>query len=421
MFKFLHAADIHLDSPMNKLDHYEGAPVEELRHATRRAFENLVGLAREEQVDFVILAGDLYDGDWKDYNTGLYFISQVNKLREAAIAVYIVAGNHDAASRITKTLRLPDGVFLFPAEEPSSLQDRKLDLAIHAQSFATQAVKKDLSARYPRAVPGLFNIGILHTCATGREGHEPYAPCTMDGLISKGYDYWALGHVHQREQLVEDPPILFSGNIQGRHIGEAGPKGCMLVDVDTRGRPKVTFRPLDVLRWMKVAVESSDASDAYDVVENVVGHLGELMEANDYLPLVARVEISGSSHAHETLASDPERWKNEIRAAAMDLGRTRVWIEKVRLHDKTETFGKTRASAGGPLDELLAHLEEVRSDETSLLEIGRALKDLVRKLPREIRDGPEAISPEDPLWLKDILAQVRSMLLHRLVRKGELS
>ena len=120
MFTFLHAADIHLDSPLLKLEHYDGAPVEDLRSATRRALENLVELAIVERVDFVLIAGDLYDGDWKDYNTGLYFVSQMTRLREAGIPVFIIAGNHDAASKMTKTLRLPDRVFLFPTDKPDT-------------------------------------------------------------------------------------------------------------------------------------------------------------------------------------------------------------------------------------------------------------------------------------------------------------
>ena len=192
MFKFLHAADIHLDSPLQKLEQYEGAPVRELRQATRRAFENLIELAIAEKVDFVLIAGDLYDGDWKDYNTGLYFISRITKLNDANIPVYIITGNHDAASAITKTLRLPDNVKMFPTDKPCTFKLEEVGVAIHGQGFATPAVKKDLSAGYPVAVAGYFNIGMLHTCATGREGHEPYAPCTVAALESKGYDYWAL-------------------------------------------------------------------------------------------------------------------------------------------------------------------------------------------------------------------------------------
>jgi len=185
MLKFLHAADIHLDSPLQKLDHYEGAPVEELRHATRRALENMVELAMLEGVAFVLIAGDLYDGDWKDYNTGLYFISQMSKLHEANIPVYIVAGNHDAASKITKTLRLPDGVTLFATERPETFRMDNDGVAIHGQSFSTPAVKKNLAKNYPSLLTGYFNIGVLHTCATGREGHEPYALPVLRPIFSQ--------------------------------------------------------------------------------------------------------------------------------------------------------------------------------------------------------------------------------------------
>ena len=171
-------------------------------YATRRALENLIQLALTEKVAFAIIAGDLYDGDWRDYNTGLYFVSQMQRLSDAGIVVFIAAGNHDAASKISKSLRLPDGVHMFPSERPDTFVIREMDVAVHGQSFPTPAVKKDLSAGYPEPVDGCFNIGILHTCATGRENHEPYAPCTLEGLKSKGYDYWALGHVHQFEVLL---------------------------------------------------------------------------------------------------------------------------------------------------------------------------------------------------------------------------
>jgi len=142
VFKFLHTADIHLDSPLQKLERYEGAPVEALRQATRRALENLVELAVAEQVAFVLIAGDLYDGDWKDYNTGLYFVSQMRKLREAGVAVYIIAGNHDAENRITKTLRLPEGVHFFPTDGPDTVHLVDPDVAIHGQGFAAPSVRK---------------------------------------------------------------------------------------------------------------------------------------------------------------------------------------------------------------------------------------------------------------------------------------
>lgn len=229
MFKFLHTADLHLDSPLVGLARYPGAPAEQLRAATRQALVALVDLAVREEISFVLIAGDLYDGDWKDYNTGLFFAHQMSRLNKSGIRVYIVAGNHDAASQMTRTLRLPENVTIFPIRRPCTEVLNDLRVALHGQGFPTSAVTADLAAGYPPALPHLFNIGVLHTSVTGRPGHETYAPCTLEGLLSKGYQYWALGHVHQREVLHQDPWVVFPGNLQGRHIRETGPKGCALV------------------------------------------------------------------------------------------------------------------------------------------------------------------------------------------------
>ena len=269
--RFIHAADIHLDSALHGLERYEGAPVEEIRSATRRAFDNLIDLAIDEEVAFVLLVGDLYDGDWKDYNTGLYFVERMGRLREASIRVFIVAGNHDAASQITKHLRLPDNVTLFSTKRPEQIILEDLNVAVYGQGFATRAVTDDLSQAYPQGDPQLFNIGLLHTCLDGKPGHEPYAPCTVDGLRSKGYQYWALGHVHNREEVSRDPWIVFPGNIQGRHIREIGPKGCTLVTVENGEIEEVEHRDLDVMRWSLCELDvsaSESVDDIYGQVQN---------------------------------------------------------------------------------------------------------------------------------------------------------
>lgn len=419
MFKFLHAADIHLDSPLHRLDYYEGAPVAGLRRATRKALENLVELAVAEQVAFVLIAGDLFDGDWKDYNTGLFFVSQMSKLREAHIPVFIIAGNHDAESKITRTLRLPEGVNLFPADKPVTLTLDNGGVAIHGQSFSSPAVRKNLAAGYPPPLSGYFNIGLLHTCATGREGHLPYAPCSIEDLRSKGYEYWALGHVHQREVLLEDPLTVFPGNIQGRHIRETGPKGCVLVTVDDQRRAGADFRPLDVIRWFRVDLDATGVGSGYDVVDAIKGRLDPLMEENRPLPLIARVEVTGGCEAHDELASDPERWINEIRSMALDLSSGQVWVEKVKIRTRRPLDRDQGDLSAGPVSELLQCLEEVRTDPNQLEAVGESLGDIVKRLPRELMDGPDGVPLRDRGWLSDILGQIQPMLLHRLMRKKD--
>jgi DNA repair exonuclease SbcCD nuclease subunit len=419
MFKFLHAADIHLDSPLHKLDYYEGAPAEEIRRATRRALDNLVQTAIAEEVSFVLIAGDLYDGDWKDYHTGLYFVSQTSKLRDTNIPVYIVAGNHDAASKITKSLRLPQNVHLLPSSKPSTHRLEDLGVAIHGRSFATPAVKKDLSVDYPPPLPGYFNIGVLHTCASGREGHEPYAPCTLEGLRAKGYDYWALGHVHQFEVLSDDPPVVFSGNIQGRHIRETGPKGCVLVAVDDRGRPEPVFKPLDVIRWIVADVSAAGVESGFEAVDRTSERITQLVDENEGVPLVVRVIIAGETSAHSELGADAERWTNEIRSAVIDSSGERVWIEKVKIRTRLPGVEEPATIAAGALGELLRLFDELSSDRSQLAVLAGELHDLAKKLPREFKEGAGDIQLDDPEWLAGVLELVRPMLIRRLVRSGD--
>ena len=215
MFRFLHAADLHLDSPLRGLARYEAAPLDTLRSASRRAFVNLVDLAIAERVAFVLLVGDLYDGDWKDYSTGIFLSRHVGRLRDQGIPVFAVAGNHDAANKITHALELPTNMRMFKTRKPESVKVDGLNVVIHGQGFETQHVTQNLAADYPPAHPGAFNIGMLHTSLDGRQDHANYAPCSMEDLRARGYQYWALGHVHAREIVATDPWVVYPGCTQG--------------------------------------------------------------------------------------------------------------------------------------------------------------------------------------------------------------
>ena len=169
--RFLHAADIHLDSPLKGLAKHDGSAAESIRTATRAALDQLVGLAIDEQVSFLIIAGDLYDGDWRDYRTGLFFASQMGRLYGAGIPVYLLHGNHDARSQITRRLTLPGNVHVFGSRKPQSFEIDGLNVFLHGQSFRQRDVTDNLALNYPKPVPGAFNIGVLHTGLGGMGGH----------------------------------------------------------------------------------------------------------------------------------------------------------------------------------------------------------------------------------------------------------
>ena len=189
-FRFIHTADIHLDSPLKGLAGQEGSAADRVRTATREAFESLVGLALQEEVAFVIIAGDLYDGDWRDYQTGLFFIGQMGRLAAAEVPVFLLYGNHDAESQITRRLALPENVKRFSAGKPETFELKNLGVALHGQSFRQRDIADNLVPAYPEPIAGVFNIGVLHTGLGGMGGHANYAPCTLDDLVNKGYDYW---------------------------------------------------------------------------------------------------------------------------------------------------------------------------------------------------------------------------------------
>jgi len=418
MFQFLHAADIHLDSPLRGLERYPGAPVQEIRLATRRAFERLVELAIREKVSFVVLAGDLFDGNWKDYNTGLYFAAQMARLRESGIKAFIIAGNHDAENKMTRTLRMPENVKVLSSQKAETVLLEDIGAAIHGQSFASPAVTNDISEGYPAAASGFFNIGLLHTCASGREGHEKYAPCSLSGLLSKHYDYWALGHVHAREILNEKPLVVFPGNLQGRHARETGAKGCMVVSVDDKCAASARFETLDVMRWANLAIDAGDCLGIDDVLERFSERLLTELQNNGDLPLAARVEILGRSAGDDRFRSDPQRLLNEIRSAAIDRGAGRVWVEKVKLLTSRADSTELAAASEGPIAELLSFVESLREDPLALVELGQELKDLHKKLPQELKDSSDLLDPSSVPWLGKAVLEARDILMSRLSAAG---
>lgn len=331
-FRFLHAADIHLDSPLHGLSRYEGVPEAEVRGATRRAFDNLVEAALREAVDFVVIAGDLYDGDWRDMGTGLYFTAAMGRLARAGVPVFFLAGNHDAASVLTRSLPL-DGTTVkrFGHRSPETHLLEDLGVALHGQSFATAHVSDNLAGGYPAPRAGMFNIGVLHTALEGHPEHASYAPTSVAELAAAGYDYWALGHVHDHLVLHEGPHIVFSGNLQGRNIREAGAKGAVLVEVRDRVVEQVTHLPLDVVRWARVEVDCADASDMDAVHGRVRDALAAAVGAQgDGRPLVARVSLHGATGLHGALQGGSAQLREDVRALAAQVSPD-LWIEKLAL------------------------------------------------------------------------------------------
>ncbi len=389
-FRFLHAADIHLDSPLKGLAGLEGNAAERIRTATREALDRLVGLAIEEQVAFLIIAGDLYDGDWRDYKTGLFFVSQMGRLHEAGIPVYLLYGNHDAESQITRRLTLPDNVCVFGSRKPQSRQIDDLGVVLHGQSFGKRDITDNLALAYPDPVNGAFNIGVLHTGLGGMGGHENYAPCSLNDLVNKGYDYWALGHVHQAQVLNERPHIVFPGNLQGRHVRETGAKGASLVTVEGGEVMDLVTLHSDVVRWSLVPVDMENATNIGEAVDRV-RHAIENAVATfaDGRMLACRIELRGRTEIHGQLLAAEDRLLAEARSSALSLGEDTAWVEKVVIATESVMSPETLAEREDAVGELQRMLQEAGSDADLLHEIETDVGEMIRRLPHEVRADVE--------------------------------
>lgn len=421
-FRFIHAADIHIDSPLRGLELFDGAPVERLRNATREAFENLVSLAIDEQVDFVIIAGDLFDGPWRDMNTGIWTARQFRRLEAAGIPACLLRGNHDAESRVRKGITWPPNVHQFGVETPESISGKDLGLddsirvALHGQGFATADVQEDLAAGYPEAEPGCFNIGVLHTSLTGSPAHDRYAATSVDVLRTRGYDYWALGHIHQRSDPPEcdSPYVAFSGNTQGRHVRETGAKGCLIVSVESGHLESVDFRATDTVRWHRTTVELAKDDGTGELNQKVRDALQTCLDDSDGRFAAVRLEISGACSAHNELSQSTRRTEilSNIRMLAAEWD-DEVWIEKIKLNTSTPLDVDQLRRGQDLLGELLRDVDELATDQETLQSlIHEELKTLQDKAAGELSAAD--IRFDDPDQQLNWLRQAEGLLLSRL-------
>lgn len=415
--KFVHAADLHIDSPLVGLERYEGAPVEQIRQATRRAFQNLVDLCLQESAKVLILAGDLFDGEWRDYSTGLFFVRQMQRLRQAGIGVVIAKGNHDAQSQVTQRLSLPDNVREFAAEQAETVTYSDWGLAFHGQSYAHRAEYRDLALGYPEAVPGLVNVGVLHTCVSGRPGHEAYAPCKLETLTAKGYDYWALGHVHEREVLAARPWVVFPGNLQGRHMRETGPKGATVVEYDASGVRFVEHRVLDVVRFARLEVVARAEASPESLADAIFDAVESAWQAADERTLVTRITVSGATAAHAALHRDLPRWNAEVRVRVNEL--PGVWVERIRFETRPLQAAGGLENRADALGQALRSLEALGRDPQARQQVLSDFAELKAKLPAEIKRGAGGVDLDDPDVLLDAIAEVKELFAAVLYTPGD--
>lgn len=413
-FRFLHAADIHLDSPLDHLRSLDASTAKLVATASRLAVERLVAAALEHQVAAVLIAGDLFDGPVRDASAALWVDSQFRKLTTAGIDVVLIRGNHDALSNASRSVKWSSGVVELGAEKSTSHIMDRYGLAIHGQSFGARAVYENIAATYPEAMPGYFNIGMLHTSLAGNSGHDTYAPTTVDVLEGRGYDYWALGHIHLRteQSLSHRAWIGFSGNTQGRHVRESGPKGCYLVTVRDRQVAESEFISTDSVRWFELPVDVSLIDSLSDLGEMVCGACEGLLQNNRDRQLAVRVRFFGASKLHGQLATLVAR--QNIAAMLADKMREigTIWLESVKVETQAERTPVRTGDLQLPIDTMREMVRDIRDEPALQKQLMKSLEELGRKArgPLSAADWPLWSETEGTAEFHRLLGQAEQLL-----------
>jgi DNA repair protein SbcD/Mre11 len=420
--KFVHAADLHLDSPLLALSRQEPRQVDRIQRATREAFERVIDLCIEQEVVLLLLAGDLYDHDCPNMQIAVFLRTQLKRLEQKGIRVVIIKGNHDAGNKITSALALPANTRILGEQKPETVRfdDLPVCVAVHGQSFRGGPIAENLAASYPPAVRGHYNIGLLHTSLAGATDHDAYAPCTVEELTTRGYDYWALGHIHKRAVLCRAPYVIFPGNLQGRHAKESGPKGCFLVEADDAGRTVAAeFMPLDVVRWHRAEVDLKGCNVEAELVEGIRDALAQAYRDGDGRPGAVRVVLTGRTSLYQHIERTPHRLRQTTLELVAELAGDDIWIEKI-VNNTTAPGGRLDAMSNDEIHDLVGIMQEIAGN-TELIGpmLAKELEPLRSRLPGELKEHPALKLMEAPGLCREALERLRPRIAARLAAEED--
>ena len=384
---FLHVADVHLDSPLARVRKLGGRIADQLQRASRASFESVVDLALEHEVGAVLISGDLFDGPIRDASSALWVEGQFRRLTRAGTKVLLILGNHDAISVSQKVTQWSEGVIEFSSDSAETHLFDELGLAVHGQSFGARAQTQDLAAKYPNAVPGYFNVGLLHTSLSSPGAHNPYAPTTVSLLENSGYDYWALGHIHVRSQhsLSSKCYVGYSGNTQGRSIRETGAKGCNLVRYSDGKLDSVEFQATDSVRWSLLDLDVSRLEHLTELEDALEERLAELVHYADNHPLVVRVSLQGETALQGELSrtGTQENIAELFSQVLQNAGD--FWLESVRVQS-SPIPALRNDDILGPLEYLSRVADLAKHDSLQQKDLEECLEELLRKARRELNE-----------------------------------
>ena len=347
-FSFIHAADLHLDSPFCGYAGIDCAEetreniLKQLRDCTFSALDNLVRACLQHQVDFLVLAGDVYDQADRSLRAQLRLRQAFERLAAANIPVFVAHGNHDHNEGFQAALAWPDNVHIFAPGEVDVLpvtRGGKEIARVYGISYPRRDVAQNYALKFRRDLSAPFAVAVLHCNVGGNPEHANYAPCSLQDLAAGGFDYWALGHVHRRLTLKQHSPcVVYPGNLQGRGPHETGARGCYLVRVKPGGLAELNFLATDMVRWVTQRLSIQGLGTEQELLENLDAALTELSHTHGQRSLVVRLELAGRGPLHRRLqqAGALDGLLDELRHRFTGARGTFVWPESIRLQTALE-------------------------------------------------------------------------------------
>lgn len=396
-FSFIHAADLHLDSPFRG---YAGIDCEEetrenilqqLRDCTFTALDSLVRACLQNRVDFLVLAGDVYDRADRSLRAQLRLRDAFERLAAAGISVFVAHGNHDHHEGFQAALAWPDNVHIFApgrVEARPVTRDGREIARVYGISYPRRDVAQNYAALFRRDLAAPYAVAVLHCNVGGNPEHANYAPCSLADLAAGGFDYWALGHVHRRLILKEHGPcVVYPGNLQGRGPHETGARGCYLVRVKPGGLAELSFLATDAVRWVKQRVSIQGLGTEQELLESLDAALTELSRAHGRRSLVARLELAGRGPLHRRLQQPGalDGLLEELRRRFAGTGGAFVWPESIRPYTAPEVDKELLRGSQTLLGDLLEIAREARCGGRLREQLAEALAPLQGRAARFIQ------------------------------------
>jgi len=416
--RFIHTADLHLDTPFKGLSSWNRDLAGKLKDATFKSFGKIIDLCLKENVDFLVISGDVFESDNLSLAAQLKFVSELRRLSDNGIPAYFVCGNHDPLNSWIDTTRLPENVYRYESLRVSSFiytKDKKPVAEIYGISFQDKVIKDNLALKFRLTDnPSPISIAVLHGTVGIAGPHENYAPFKVKDVLNMGFTYWALGHIHKRQIINESGPVIvYPGNPQGRDFGETGAKGCYLVEIDTESNVNLKFMPVQLIRFEEIEIDLTDEDKIDSLWDKIEKSRNSIKDYDENVSYILRVNLAGRTalHAHLNKPGELEKLQEHFNEGQLDQIYF-TWIDRFKLSTRPVIDVEQIKKGNDFTAEILKAFNEYEADLNRL-------EELINNIDKEfmtyrIKEEIEALQKYEH---REILEKAKWKLLDQLIRE----